>query len=303
MSPRHRAVGEPGVSQSGGLIPGLPAGRGHGPAGPRRVLLGVLGQVPGERRGHFRGGLQCRHQCRPAKPAQEATQEGLCALLSPPPTPGIAPRDLLLSPLSRGQDSISAPSHRRTSAATAATAVSPPPTQPFGVPAGKHPPGTKILSHWGTQRPSVLCTELPRQMGSGSRELIIFIFYFFWGGVPSRWQASEGGGTRGDFGAVLPLKLNTRQRGAVPASRSSPGTASGRRGPAMDALRPGGLWERAPSCFLAGARVCTYRGVRASVLRVYACAAYVWGGCCVYIGVYACVLHVYRHVCVCAARI
>lgn len=31
----------------GGLILCVPAGRGHGPAGPRRVLHGMLGQVPG----------------------------------------------------------------------------------------------------------------------------------------------------------------------------------------------------------------------------------------------------------------
>lgn len=72
--------------RQGGLTPRLPTGRGHGPAGPRRVLRGVLSQVPGERRGHLRQGLRCRPRSRAPQPAQEATPEGLRALLTPTPS-------------------------------------------------------------------------------------------------------------------------------------------------------------------------------------------------------------------------
>lgn len=284
-------VGDVTPAQGGGGAWGLPewgadprASRRERPWPGRSTPCPTWSARPGT--GRTSGTFSWRPAVPPSVPPGETSAGGdpggaVCSA-EPPPHPWHSPPGPAAVPLVPGSGqhlgSQPPPDLRRHRRHRCHAPVSPPPTQPFGVPAGKHPPGTKILSHWGTQRPSVLCTELPRQMGSGSRELIIFIFYFFWGGVPSRWQASKGGGTRGDFGAVLPLKLNTRQRGAVPASRSSPGTASGRRGPAMDALRPGGLWERAPSCFLAGARVCTYRGVRASVLRVYACAAYVWGG-------------------------
>lgn len=74
-------------------LPPLSAGGGHGPAGPRRVLLRVLGQVPGERQGHLRCHLRHRAAIRPTAPTQEMAPGGLHALLRPrTPGPGTVGR-------------------------------------------------------------------------------------------------------------------------------------------------------------------------------------------------------------------
>lgn len=161
----------------GGLTPRLPAGRGHGPAGPRRVLRGVLGQVPGERRGHLRQGLRCRPQRRAPQPAQEATPEGLRALLTPTTTP-TAPATAPGTCCRPHPNGTSAPHCCQTAAVTLLS-----------------PPGHRGCQQGSTHPARRNCPPAmspSAQMGLGE---------LMGGGVvPSRWQASVGEGTLRDTG-------------------------------------------------------------------------------------------------------
>lgn len=164
-------VGDVSPAQGGGGAGGLPEW-GSDPRAPRRerpwpgrsTPCPTWSARPGTRR--TSGPSSWRPAVPPSVPPAETSAGGdpggaVCSAEPPHPTPGIAPRDLLLSPLSRVQDSISAPSHRRTSTATAATAatlLSPPQTSPVGCRQESTPPAQRNCP---TGEPSVRASSAP----------------------------------------------------------------------------------------------------------------------------------------------